>query len=424
MDGSRALDRARDPRLEAGEEITPEEFAEGFGEDIHRTLDVETWQTGEDLGAVYSRIDAEVREAVEQEKEHRKAIRRVVFPQLHTHDSAPRGAGVHGIHPGSLERIHRGILLNGGTEAADGTLLSHDSLPLTIFQVGVSLVSYQGHQGTWSQRLFRRDLRVSSGDPTEEALRLLERREQRDGLNHGGRRDALGRMVRTAIMSYAERAILLRRSNAIWRMGHGNPAPFELITGSGSLDLMIESTRVIRELVEDHQKFVYVASEPNDRLMLTIGGALRPLEYAIVRTLKDVIYQTVEYGHYRNRPTTSDMTWDGRRLTPWEWIMRFRDEVTSQVVVGVYRATRLAPPQVFYAHVDHADLAAHIAIADSVLQEHRGFPLLIDLADNVCRGVFGRETLNAPVASAYVDAGVPFRYLSERQTRYAPKGVF
>jgi hypothetical protein len=316
-----------------------------------------------------------------------------------------------------LERVHWGILFNGGTEAADGTLLSHDSLPLTIFQIGVSLVSYQGHQGTWSHRLFRRDLRVSGGDPTQEAIKLLERREVRDALNHPGRRDALSRLARLGIMSYAERAILLRCSKAAWRMGHGNPAPFELVTGSGSLDLMVESTRLIRELIEQHQKFVFVASEPRDRFLLTIGQALRPLEYAIVRSLRDVIYWTVEHGVRRGR-TTADTTWDGQRLTPEQWLLRFRDEVTSQVVVGVYRATRMAPPQVFYAHQDHADIAAHIAIADSVLQEHRGFPLLIDLADNVCRGVFGRDTLEGPVTTAYADARAPFRYLSERQTRY------
>ena len=46
--------------------------------------------------------------------------------------------------------------------------------------------------------------------------------------------------------------------------------------------------------------------------------------------------------------------------------MAVRTTVASKVVVGLYRATRLAPAQVFYAHEDHAHLAAHIAIADSV----------------------------------------------------------
>ena len=419
----------RDPALEleggienAGSElapeVTPDEFSKGFGEDIRHTLDLDTWKSGEDLAAIYSRIDAEVREAVKQEEEHRKTIRRIMFPRLRNHPDAPRSAGVYPIDQGSLERIHRGILFNGGIEAADGTLLSHDSLPLTVFQIGVSLVSYQGQQGTWSHRLFRRDLRISRRDPTEEVLELLERRDRREALNHPGRRDTLSRLARTGIMSFAERAILLRCSGATWRMGHGNPAPFELITGSGSTDLMVESTRLIRELIEGHQKFVYVASEPRDRFLLTVGQALRPLEYAIVRSLRDVIYWTVEqHDSYRGR-STFDTTWDGTQLTPFEWIRRFRDEVAPQVVVGVYRASRVAPPQVFYAHVEHADLAAHIAVADSVLQEHRGFPLLIDLADNVCRSVFGRDTFDGLVSTAYAEAGAPFRYVSERQTRY------
>jgi len=396
-----------------------EEGAASFGENIHRTLDVDTWQTGEDLGAIYRRIDAEVGAAIEQETEQCAAVREHVFPRLSGYAGAPADAGVYRIDPRVLRRAHD-LLFHGknGVEAADGTLVSHDTLPLTIFQIGVGLVSYQGGQGTWSHRLFRRDLRMSEGDPLEQALQVMERREARSGLNHPGTRDTLARLARRGIMSYAERAILLRRSEAVWRLGHGNPAPFELLTGSGSLDLMVESTRLVRELIQGHQKFLFVASEPADRLLLTIGGALRPLEYAIVRSFSDTVYATIEKAHYRSQPVTSDTTWDGKRLTPFEWIARFRDEVTPDVVVGVYRAGRLAPPQVFYAHTNHAHLAAHIAIADSVVQAHRGFPMLIDIADSVCRTLFGQETLDAPVSAAYVEAGAPFRYLSERQTRY------
>jgi hypothetical protein len=396
--------------------ITSEEFASGFGERLTDTLDLETWSTGENLGEVYGRIASEVRDAVELEEEVRKTIRKEVFPILGTYKGAPKGAGVFPTSLEDLQRVHRGLLFNGGVEACDGTQQIHDTLPLTIFQVGISLVSYQGHQGAWGHRLFRRDLRVSGGNPAEEMLELLESRERRGGLNQPSQRDTLSELARRGIMAYAERAILLKRSSAIWRMGHGNPAPYELITGSGSLDLMIESTRIIRQLVEDHQRFVFVASEPSDRVLLTIGQALRPLEYAIVDTLRNRIDRTVEGGHYRMQVSV-DTRWDGDKLKPDQWIRRFRDVVAPQVVVGVYRASELAPAQVFYAHIDHADVAAHIALADSVLQAHRGFPLLIDLADNVCRGVFGADTLSGPVSTAYAEAGAPWRYLSERATR-------
>ncbi len=111
------------------------------------------------------------------------------------------------------------------------------------------------------------------------------------------------------------------------------------------------------------------------------------------------------------------MRWDGDRLTPQGWLARFRDRVAPRVVVGVYRASPVAPPQVFYAHADHANVAARIAVADSVLQQERGFPLLIDLADRVCGSIYGGGSLQDLTAAAYAASGVPWRYLSERTTR-------
>ncbi len=397
-------------------EITSEEFRESFGEDLRRTLDVETWRPG-DLGEEYGRIDREVREAVALEGEFQRRIRSEVFPMLGNSSRAPKGAGVYGpIEAATIKEVHGGLLFNGGVEACDGTHQMHDTLPLTIHQIGVSLVSYRGDQGTWCQRLFRRDLRVRGGDPVHELSELLGRRDRRGGLNQPSRRDSMSEMARRAIMAYAERAILLDKSAATWRLGHGNPAPWELMTGAGNLDLMIEAVKVLRRMIEGHQRFVYVASEPSERLLLTIGQALRPTEYAIVKSLDEGLESMVEGGHYRMKVSV-DTSWDGEDLTPMQWIRRFRERVAPRVVVGLYRATRMAPAQVFYAHEDHAHLAAHIAIADSVLQEQRGFPLLIDMADNVCSSVFGGGTLNGLLATAYADAGAPWRYLSERATR-------
>jgi len=400
-----------------GLEVSSGDVAEGFGEDLLHALDLATWTADDDLAAAYARIEAEVRDAVAQENALHHYIRRALFPRLGKYHGAPRGAGVYRANLADLRRIHRDLLFSGRVEACDGTRQVHDTLPVTIHQIGVCLVSYLGNQGSWGRRLFRRDLRVSGGDPVAEMLELLERREPRNGLNQTGKRDTLSELAGRGIMAYAERAILLHRSEAAWRMGHGNPAPYELITGSGNLDFMVEATKIIRALVEGHQKFVFVTSEPSDRLTLSIGQALDPLHFAVVRSLSEVIDKTVAQGHYRMKVTV-DMRWDGHTLTPGEWIARFRDEVASQVVVGVYRATRLAPPQIFYAHVDHVDIAAHIAMADSILQEHRGFPMLIDLAHENCSRTFGPDTLTSPVSTAYTEAGAPFRYVSERASRY------
>jgi hypothetical protein len=330
-----------------------EEFRQSFGEELSETLDLGSWRTDVDLSDEYRRIEAEVRLAVEKESEYQRHIRRQIFPRLEWGDVP--GCGVHEIAVGDIETIHRGLLFNGGVEACDGTNEDHDTLPLTIHQIGVSLVSYAGDRGTWRQRLFRRDLRLSRRDPVEEVLELLERRGRRAAVNHASRQDTFSELFQRALMSYAERGILLHHSTAVWRMGHGSPAPLELLTGGGLVELMVAATRIVRELVERHQKFVFVASEPRERALMTLGQALHPLEYAIVQTLQDRIAHTVDMIHFGD-PGATDMHWDGQQLTPGEWLARFRDEVAPRVVVGVYRASPIAPAQVFYAHADHADV--------------------------------------------------------------------
>jgi hypothetical protein len=392
-------------------EITARDFRDGFGEALQEILNVNSWQTGWDLTSEYARLQGEVHDALRSETEVQRHVRSHLFPLLRE-----RGGGVYNARPDVLQAIHSGLLFSGGVEACDGTVQVHDTLPLTIYQIGVSLVSYRGDQGTWHQRLFRRDLRHKLADPIPELTELLERRSRRAALNHGTPSDQLGELARKAVMDYAERAVLLRRSEALWRMGHGNPITYELLTGAGILELMVAATRVLRELITGHRKFVFVASEPRELLLQTIGQALLPGQYALVWTLNETLRHWLHQRRFAV-DVGGRIPWDeDDLLPPAEWIPRFLEEIASQVVVGVYRASAVAPAQLFYAHKDHAHYAAHLVLADSMLQEHRGFPLLIDLADHVCTGVFGRS-LDALTETAYASAGAPWRYFSERKTR-------
>lgn len=388
---------------EAGQLIDADEYAETFGEPLDQTLDLATWRPGEDLGDLYARLEAEVRRAVAMEDEVRARLREVVFPMLRSRQGAPPGAGVYWATPEQLSRVHLGLLFNGAVEACDGTSPSHDTLPLTIIQLGVALVSYRGDQGSWAQRLFRRDLRATAADPTETVLRLLDERQRRAAFDRENLSDRLSELGRRGLMTFAERALLLEKATAPWRMGHGGPVPLELLTGTGSMDLVERSLVVLRGLLLEHQRWLFVSSEPAERALLTIGNALRPLEYAIVDTLTDRLEHMVRRSHFYRRQ---------------EALVRdFIAEAGPRLIVGVYRASTAAPAHVFYAHVEHAHLAALIALADSTLQEHRGFPLLLDLADRICTATFGTETLRASVRLAFTAAGAPYRYFSERQTR-------
>ena len=378
-----------------------EEFRTSFGETLDHALDLKTWHRGEDLATLYSRLEQEIVEAVKQEDELRERVRKDIFPRLEVRPGAPKGAGVFRATIAEIEKTHRGLLFNGQVEACDGTCVPFDTLPVTIVQIGVCAVSYRGDQGSWVHRLYRRDLHLEGTDTITETIDILERRSKRSGYDGSSRKDKLSDLAKRGVMTFAERLVLMHMCEARWRMGHGNPTPYELLTGSGMKELLDKSIPILTDLV-DYGRFVFVPSSA-DRLSLTIGNALRPLEYAIIDTLEDSILRLAETGKY----------WPGYA----ERVEKFGHEHGKHIVKGAFRASELAPVQMFYAHVDHAHEAALIALADSVLQDDRGFPMLIDLADTLCRTTFGRETLVAPTQAAYAEAGEPFRYMTERQSR-------
>lgn len=389
--------------------ISDDDFREQFGEGLADTLNLGTWQQGADLAGLSRRLHAEITDAVAQEREAIAFIRREVFPRLAKQHDAPAAAGVYQATPDLIERALRNSLFNGCVEACDGTVSEHDTLVLTVTQLGVCLVSYQGEQLTLSQRLFRRDLRIGGGrDPKERVRELLERRLGRSAIGIADPHDTLSELARRGIMGYAERAVLLEESSAPWRLGHGSVAPYELLTGAGvmsgsTMPLLDATAKMLRSLVLDHQQFIFVPSTIADRWLMTVGDALRPLEYAVVESAKRRISAVVEGGHY------------GRGYD--EIATKLAEDIGSKIVVGVYRAARGAPAQAFFAHPDHVHEAAVIAMADSVLQEHRGFPMLIDIAHHVVNATMGHDTFKETIRSAYVDAGAAFRFSPERDTR-------
>jgi hypothetical protein len=380
------------------EEVSAEDFAASYGESLERTLDLETWERGENLDRMFERLDREVSEALVREDAIYKQIRDVIFPQIAQRRPAPPGARVFKATENELKAVQQQALFNGAVAASYGTSIGHDTLPMSITQIGVCLISYAGEQGAWVHRLYRRDLRLEGMNPVDEALAILERRQARSEPDRLGRRDRLTELGRRGIMAYAERAVLLKRSQMPWRMGRGHPAPYELLTGSGSMDLLLAGLDLLSELILGHKRFVYISTAPNEPVLLTIGYALLPLHYAVVETsearMERIIYEGHLRGPYRKRAE------------------EFYHDSAGKILTGVYRTSLEVPPQVFYAHADFVHEAALIAMADSVLQAHSGFPVLLDLANRVCRSTFGEEGFLSAVRSAYSRRG-SLRYLSE-----------
>jgi hypothetical protein len=399
----RQADRATHPAPEAGAEealVGDREYADAFGEDLARTLDVDTWATGIDWEGAVARLRDEIAVAVKREESLRDIVRREVLPKIRRAPGAHADAGVYLASPDEIAKVHEGLLFPGLVEAVDGTSSSHDTLPLGITQIGIAVVSYGGTSATFAQRVYRKEVAGRTSDPFRAALEVIDRRDARSGVDQ---KDGLTELARRGIMTYAERKILLDKSNAPWRIGHGAPAPYELLTGSGNMRLLEASLDVLRKMILELKQFVFIPSAPGERGLLTIGNALLPGEYVILNSLEGVIDRIVEKGHYAAEHK--------------ENARQFVRDCGPQVVYGIYCASEHSPPYMFYAHREHVHTAARIAIADSILRPARGFPMLIDVADVTCKSAFGAAGFLGLIHDAYAQAGVPMRYFGERETR-------
>ena len=135
------------------------------------------------------------------------------------------------------------------------------------------------------------------------------------------------------------------------------------------------------------------------------------MEYAILGTLDERLDTWLHQERYKIGVSTR-LKWDDESITPAEWIPRVIERVASKIVIGLFRSTRFAPAQTFYAHVDHSDIAGHIALADSMLKE-QGTSMLLEMAHRVSTTAFA-ESLGALAESAYAAAGAHDRFLNGR----------
>ena len=96
-------------------------------------------------------------------------------------------------------------------------------------------------------RLFRRDLSGAPADTYEQAMELVTAREP----GADPHEQVIAELGRRGLATFAQRAVLAGRSRAEWRIGRGSPAPFELLTGSGSMRLVEPAVSVLRKLLLD-----------------------------------------------------------------------------------------------------------------------------------------------------------------------------
>jgi hypothetical protein len=357
------------------------------GESIEDTLNLASWDPADRLAEQFDRIKNEIEAALQRETESRSAIRDRIFPLLQSRTDAPPNAGVHRVSLNELRGIQKSLLFSGYVQAVDGASVVHQTLPITIVQTAVVMANYLGETGAWGHRIFQKDIRLQPRDGVDEVLAFLQGRADQDEEGDG----LISDMLRRGLMMHGELNVLASMATAPWRIGHGHPLPKELLTGTGMPELIELSVPCFRALFLDHKRFVYVPRGTKDTLLQTIGGALLPLEYAIVQDIGAYLAGVIDGGHYGS----------GRFRRAKILLDAFRDEAEHKIVAGVFRVSPHAPAQVFYAHVDHAAEAALVAMADAVLVETRGYPMLLDVAGMLCRELFPADSILSPAAAVY-----------------------
>lgn len=406
---------ASEPSIDPIEDV---EVAQSLETEFKEALNLDSWTSGERMDQLTARLEREVEMAAKYEDDMGPRVLRKLEEALPTAPDRSVESGVYSLTVDDIAAAIRNVLFNGLVEACDGTRVSVTTLPVTVVQIGICLTSYigTGDGGTIGHRLYRHDIMRKNGDAEQEVLDFLSRRarlkaRERAQAEYGddGQLVSISDMLCRALMIYAERAMLSERSVSPWRLGHGGPMPHELIVGSGRNEMAFASLQMLRQLLLGHKKVIFVPSEISDAAVVTIANALQPLQYAVLRNTKDIIEGYVAGSSYE-RPHY-------KASGLYQAVRNFQEDVGSKVVLGVYRASALCPGRVFYAHEDHVHEAAQIVMADSALQEARGFPNLIDIADRTCKSMFEPGGLSAQVHAALARSGSPFRFLAERNTR-------
>ena len=380
-------------------DLSINDFQRTFGVNLADAIDLDTWSLGANLADLYPVIEQEWYKAKLDESQHQKTFREYVFPRIQATANVPF-AGLNSqaeeiMH--LLPRIHRGFLFNGAVTACGSTLSAYNTVPLAITQIGVCLINYEKQHGSYSHRLFSRDLRFKSEDLIQEALDLIEKRKNIDNAE-----DARGRLSNLAvrgIKAFMERTILLNKKSAQskWILGSGSPAPYELMTNfwGSQREMADKAIELMRKMILDHQRFVYVQSCERFRDLWTLGNALLPYEFLILGSLKDDLTRRVDQG--------------GTRDYIRDAYTNFAREVGSKIVRGLYKVSHQAQPQIFYGHIDHIRTAALIAMADSAFQLHKGTPMLMDLASILCQQSFNQGDLTSAAEQAQLKAEIRIR---------------
>ena len=287
------------------------------------------------------------------------------------------------------------LLREGNVVGVDATMAKYFFLSGVRCQIGVVAVNYQGEQIKHSFFISQSGLREEASDVIQ---RVVQRAETDDNLSE---------MHLRGLMMYREREVGMNpQFEKKYILYHGPLLPFELMSGLGRLRALNITLELLEKVVRS-KRVMSIISSSSYKDYLYFGLALEPGQYftSPEYTLANHLTHTSDFLAYANKWREEE----GKR------VKEFIDDYASQINIGVIKMSHR--PFVFHAHKDIFDLAASIIARDSMFQSQKGFPLLIDYADNLCSEYFSASQFNELVEWELAKSGTYLREAGERRMR-------
>jgi len=393
--------RVIDP--EATADFNPE-IDETFDSNLNfeSIIDPACWKPpGEYYQTMPAAARAAINQVVESDGQVRRELREVFFPQLVQAGKLEWEKA----NPQYIEALQRKRLYTGQVVAADGTIARYETLSLVGTQIAISRVSYQGTTGQFVSNIMHWGRELPRNTNAADIVAALNSRGEE-------LKNKIANLFLYALMTYKERQVLLDAPPDTFKLIQGTLFPHEMLSGSGKQHILLPCLKLIGAMIDDGA-YATIVSQSTDRDLLALGLALNAGEYIVVRSGEDILNRYLDKAHYTD---TAIPQYGGKSQK--EVFNEFKDKYGKRVVQGVLRAHAMSAPYVFYCNRDRLHEAVHILLADAANTGPRGFPLLVDLADQYCSGAFRASEytnhMNAEFARA---SGGSVMYQSERSTR-------
>jgi hypothetical protein len=327
------------------------------GDNFIPLFDLKNWQTFDDfLETSDERLLQDVEASLQKRRELREKL--MADPNFR---SRVRKLDL------ELQNWAKTELFGGNVCAVDGTLSVVPSTSGGRARIGVVATSYKSDK---IERIIYVSYRQLAGpaDSPEEFFKKLKSVSSTSNL-----------MMR-AVMAFAERELAVTRREP-WKFVHGELLPYELRTGAGRPKMVLPRALDLGQKLIECEKAIGVVEGSEHTDLLNAVEMLEKFEYVEARGLDRDLTAFLE-----GEP---DLENPGRHLRGAHFneadtkkFREFIEKYGKQVKIGIFKVG--LKPFIFQAHCTNFDKAAALVMTDASMQALRGFPLLLDYADQIC----------------------------------------